>query len=47
VSWQVIPEGLIEMLDDADPEKAKRTTEALYAMKKLDIAALRKAHAGE
>ena len=47
VSWQVIPEGLIEMLDDADPEKAKRTAEALYAMKKLDIAALGKAYAGE
>jgi predicted 3-demethylubiquinone-9 3-methyltransferase (glyoxalase superfamily) len=47
VSWQVIPEGLIEMMDDADQEKAKRTTEALFAMKKLDIAELRKAHAGE
>jgi predicted 3-demethylubiquinone-9 3-methyltransferase (glyoxalase superfamily) len=47
VSWQVIPDGLVEMLTDADPEKAKRTTEAMFAMKKLDIAALKKAHAGE
>ena len=30
------------MLSDADPEKAKRATEAMYAMKKLDIAALEK-----
>jgi predicted 3-demethylubiquinone-9 3-methyltransferase (glyoxalase superfamily) len=46
VSWQVIPNGLIEMLGDADPEKAKRTTEAMFAMRKLDIAALRNAYAG-
>jgi predicted 3-demethylubiquinone-9 3-methyltransferase (glyoxalase superfamily) len=47
VSWQVIPDGLIEMLDDADPERAKRTTEAMFSMRKLDIATLEKAHAGE
>jgi predicted 3-demethylubiquinone-9 3-methyltransferase (glyoxalase superfamily) len=47
VSWQVIPDGLIDMLFDEDPEKAKRTTEAMLAMKKLDIGTLKKAHAGE
>jgi predicted 3-demethylubiquinone-9 3-methyltransferase (glyoxalase superfamily) len=47
VSWQVIPAGLIDMIADPDPEKAKRTTEAMLAMTKLDIAALQKAHAGE
>jgi predicted 3-demethylubiquinone-9 3-methyltransferase (glyoxalase superfamily) len=47
VSWQVIPDGLIDMIDDPDPEKAKRTTEAMFAMTKLDIAKLEKAHAGE
>ena len=47
VSWQVIPAGLIDMLDDPDPEKAKRATEAMLAMTKFDIAALQKAHAGE
>jgi predicted 3-demethylubiquinone-9 3-methyltransferase (glyoxalase superfamily) len=47
LSWQVIPRGLIEMLDDPDLEKAKRTTEAMFGMKKLDIAALQRAHAGE
>jgi predicted 3-demethylubiquinone-9 3-methyltransferase (glyoxalase superfamily) len=47
VSWQVIPKGLIETLGDADPEKAKRTTEAMFGMSKLDIAALERAHAGE
>ena len=47
VSWQVIPAGLIDMISDPDPEKAKRTTEAMLAMTKFDIAALEKAYAGE
>ncbi len=47
VSWQVIPDGLIDMLGDPDPEKATRTTKAMFAMSKLDIGALRKGHAGE
>ena len=47
VSWQVIPDGLIELISDPDPEKAKRATEAMLSMRKLDIAAIRKAHAGE
>ncbi|MEU2620761.1 VOC family protein [Streptomyces sp. NPDC007157] len=47
VSWQVIPEGLIEMIGDADRERATRTTRAMYTMGKLDIAALKKAYAGE
>jgi len=47
VSWQVIPDGLIELISDPDPEKAKRATEAMLSMRKLDIAAIRRAHAGE
>jgi predicted 3-demethylubiquinone-9 3-methyltransferase (glyoxalase superfamily) len=47
VSWQIIPAGLVEMLGDSDPEKARRTTEAMYAMTKLDIATLEQAYAGE
>ncbi|MCW7940828.1 3-demethylubiquinone-9 3-methyltransferase [Streptomyces hygroscopicus] len=47
VSWQVIPNGLIDMIGDPDPEKAARTTQAMLSMGKLDIAALEKAHAGE
>jgi predicted 3-demethylubiquinone-9 3-methyltransferase (glyoxalase superfamily) len=47
VSWQVVPSVLIDMIGDPDPEKAKRTTEAMLAMTKLDIAALQKAYAGE
>ncbi|GHD85941.1 VOC family protein [Streptomyces naganishii] len=47
VSWQVVPDGLIEMIGDADQEKAARTTRAMLAMGKLDIAALKRAYAGE
>lgn len=46
LSWQVVPTVLIEMIGDPDPEKAARTTEAMLAMTKFDIAALRKAYAG-
>ncbi|MGW7051396.1 VOC family protein [Streptomyces sp. NPDC054887] len=47
VSWQVVPAGLVELISDIDPEKAKRTTEAMLSMVKFDIAALQRAHAGE
>ncbi|NBM19032.1 VOC family protein [Streptomyces sp. GC420] len=47
VSWQVFPAELIDMIGDPDPARAKRVTEAMYAMSKIDLAALRKAHAGE
>jgi predicted 3-demethylubiquinone-9 3-methyltransferase (glyoxalase superfamily) len=47
LSWQVIPNRLSDMLGDADPEKAKRTMEAMLTMRKLDFAALERAYAGE
>ncbi|MFF4147908.1 VOC family protein [Streptomyces sp. NPDC001698] len=47
VSWQVIPDKLIDMIGDPDAEKAARTTRAMLAMRKLDIAALQRAYAGE
>ncbi len=46
LSWQVIPRVLVDLIADPDPQKAKRATEAMLSMKKLDIAALEKAHAG-
>jgi predicted 3-demethylubiquinone-9 3-methyltransferase (glyoxalase superfamily) len=47
LSWQVVPTVLPELLADPDPEKAKRAAEAMFSMKKLDIAALKRAHAGQ
>ncbi|TDC83704.1 VOC family protein [Actinomadura sp. 7K507] len=46
VSWQVIPAGMYELVGDPDPEKAERATRAMFSMRKLDIAELRRAHAG-
>ncbi len=47
LSWQVIPDQLIDMISDPDPARASRTTAAMLGMVKLDIAALRRAYAGE
>jgi predicted 3-demethylubiquinone-9 3-methyltransferase (glyoxalase superfamily) len=46
VSWQVVPSELTELMNADDPAAAKRVTEALFAMKKIDIEALRRAKAG-
>jgi predicted 3-demethylubiquinone-9 3-methyltransferase (glyoxalase superfamily) len=47
VSWQVNPTILGEMLNDPDPQKAKRTMQAMLTMKRIDIPALKRAYAGE
>jgi predicted 3-demethylubiquinone-9 3-methyltransferase (glyoxalase superfamily) len=46
LSWQVVPTGLLEMLQDKDLEKSKRTMAAMLTMKKLDVDALKKAYDG-
>ena len=47
LSWQVVPTALAEMIVDPDPAKVRRAMEAMFTMKKLDIAALQNAYAGE
>ena len=46
VSWQVVPTVLEELLNDTDPERARRATEAMLGMVKLDIATLQAAADG-
>lgn len=46
VSWQIVPEELESLMADADPERNRRVTKALLAMKKLDIAILKQAYEG-
>ncbi len=46
VSWQVTPTVLGKMLQDSDPKKVERVTNAFLKMKKFDIAALKKAYEG-
>lgn len=47
LSWQVIPTILGELLQDKDAEKSKRVMKAMLQMDKIDIAALKRASAGE
>jgi predicted 3-demethylubiquinone-9 3-methyltransferase (glyoxalase superfamily) len=47
LSWQIVPTALPKLLGDPDPERAQRAMQAMLGMKKLDIAALQKAAAGE
>lgn len=44
--WQITPRQLDEMMADADLDKARRASEAMLQMKKLDLAALKKAFDG-
>jgi predicted 3-demethylubiquinone-9 3-methyltransferase (glyoxalase superfamily) len=46
LSWQVVPEGMEEALNDPDPERAQRAMKAMLGMGKLDLEALRRAADG-
>ena len=43
VSWQIIPDGLTELLNDPDQGRAARAAQAMLAMVKLDIDTIRAA----
>lgn len=46
LSWQIIPTALIDALGDPDPEKARRSLDAMLTMKKIDIKTLEAARNG-
>ncbi len=46
LSWQVVPGGMEELLNDPDSERAVRAMTAMLGMKKLDVAALQAAADG-
>ncbi len=41
--WQIVPSGLFTLLADPDPARARRATEAMLTMKKLDLETMRAA----
>ena len=43
VRWQIVPAIMDELMNDADPARSKRVTDAMLQMIKLDIATLEKA----
>lgn len=47
LSWQVVPSALFRLMQTGDAESSRRVMQALLKMKKLDIAALEAAYAGE
>ena len=46
LSWQVVPTGMDELFADPDQSRAERAMQAMFGMKKLDIAALKAAEKG-
>jgi predicted 3-demethylubiquinone-9 3-methyltransferase (glyoxalase superfamily) len=46
VSWQVIPEGLGQLLSDPDPARANRAMQSMLTMAKIDLAAMEAAADG-
>jgi len=46
LTWQVVPRGIDKLLYGPDPEGSQRAMQAMLKMKKLDLAALKKAYAG-
>ena len=44
VSWQIVPAILPELLNDPNPAKGQKVMSALLQMKKLNLAALKKAY---
>jgi predicted 3-demethylubiquinone-9 3-methyltransferase (glyoxalase superfamily) len=46
LSWQVVPTRLFELLQDPDPGRSRRATQAMLTMAKLDVAALEQAADG-
>ena len=47
VSWQVVPTILPELVNDPDSEKSRRAMQAMFQMKKIDIATLERAYEGK
>ena len=43
VSWQVFPTELLSLVNDPDPGRAQRATQAMLQMRRIDIAEIRRA----
>ena len=43
LSWQIVPRRLDELLNDPDPERARRAMQAMLGMGKIEVAELERA----
>jgi predicted 3-demethylubiquinone-9 3-methyltransferase (glyoxalase superfamily) len=46
VSWQIVPNLLLETISDPDETKSQRVMKAMLSMKKIDIETIRQAYKG-
>lgn len=46
LSWQIIPNALVELVSDPDRERANRVMQALLQMTKIDVPTLERAYEG-
>lgn len=46
ITWQIVPKILFELMNDQDPQKAYRVTQAMLQMVRIDINELRRAYEG-
>ncbi len=47
LSWQIVPDQLLELLGDKDPAKSGRVMQAMFGMQKIIIKDLQRAYAGK
>ena len=47
VSWQVVPQALVDLMSDPDHVKTGRVMNAMLQMKKIDVAGLQRAYEGK
>ena len=47
MSWQITPRGLMKAISSPDPAAAKRAFQAMMTMRKIDVAAIERAMAGD
>jgi predicted 3-demethylubiquinone-9 3-methyltransferase (glyoxalase superfamily) len=40
LSWQIVPDRLVELIRDPDPDRSHRAIQAMFTMTKIDIAAI-------
>lgn len=47
LSWQIVPKGMSELMNNPDKAKSQRAMQAMMQMKKIDVAGLERAAKGE
>jgi len=46
LSWQIVPDRLVELMRDPDPDRSHRAIQAMFTMTKIDVATIEAAADG-